>query len=391
MTLRPPEELSPTEVARNAPRDISTTTGWWAVKRNDKRSQPAVDPIRGRTRVHESVCYDLLNSLRALYNPRSYTATRGWAAATKKEMPHDLYEAGRFFFQGHDTSVGYGVVRLIADMPQRATPRALTATIRAMEPRTLALHLLNAGGDTPPDSMAAFRAILDGDSSPQSAAQAVEGFTPVRKRRYTEILAKPSKIQADLAQLLDRYHKTLFAEQVSQLEQVMAVSAKTARERLDSFPINEVIEQLTGGYALSLDWPVEHIVLAPSVFIHPFVSIRVDDQTGMTLVVYGVQSDLPDSYDTVPLDPSLLQALKAMSDPARLRILRILSINPIAGPQLIEMTGLSQPTVHHHLGVLRAAGLVRQERTRNGMLLTLRKDGVAQTLSGLAAVFESDS
>jgi DNA-binding transcriptional ArsR family regulator len=60
--------------------------------------------------------------------------------------------------------------------------------------------------------------------------------------------------------------------------------------------------------------------------------------------------------DEVP--DALLQALKAMADPTRLRILRYLSVQPMTPTELSHRLRLRAPTVIHHLHSLRLAGLV---------------------------------
>ena len=61
----------------------------------------------------------------------------------------------------------------------------------------------------------------------------------------------------------------------------------------------------------------------------------------------------------------LAGVLKALADPARLRLLSIIQAQPegeACGCQLTEPLGLSQPTVSHHLKVLFEAGLLDRER-----------------------------
>jgi len=67
----------------------------------------------------------------------------------------------------------------------------------------------------------------------------------------------------------------------------------------------------------------------------------------------------------------LVNALKAIGDPTRLKILRILkqrgrcSIGKPVGMcacDIEEQVKLSQPTVSHHMAVLTKAGLVRAEK-----------------------------
>ncbi|MFV1963212.1 MAG: ArsR/SmtB family transcription factor [Acidimicrobiia bacterium] len=55
--------------------------------------------------------------------------------------------------------------------------------------------------------------------------------------------------------------------------------------------------------------------------------------------------------------------LKALSDPARLRLISLIASNgEMCVCDLTEPLGLSQPTVSHHLKVLSNAGLVHREQ-----------------------------
>ena len=74
-----------------------------------------------------------------------------------------------------------------------------------------------------------------------------------------------------------------------------------------------------------------------------------------------------------PLDADsavqLAGALKAIADPARLRLLSLIQAQPAHEAcvcHLTEPLGLSQPTVSHHLKVLLQAGLVEREVTFSG-------------------------
>jgi ArsR family transcriptional regulator len=61
----------------------------------------------------------------------------------------------------------------------------------------------------------------------------------------------------------------------------------------------------------------------------------------------------------------LAAALKIIADPARLQLLSLIQAQPEGEAcvcHLTEPLGLSQPTVSHHLKVLRDAGLVERER-----------------------------
>jgi DNA-binding transcriptional ArsR family regulator len=76
------------------------------------------------------------------------------------------------------------------------------------------------------------------------------------------------------------------------------------------------------------------------------------------LVLFGAR---PADTALVPgeqIPEAMLQALKALADPTRLRILRYLAQESLTPSQLSRRLRLRAPTVIHHLNALRLAGLV---------------------------------
>jgi ArsR family transcriptional regulator len=71
----------------------------------------------------------------------------------------------------------------------------------------------------------------------------------------------------------------------------------------------------------------------------------------------------------------LAAALKVLADPARLRLISILSASPGGEACICNLTeplGLSQPTVSHHMRVLTEAGLVEREQRGRWAFFALR-------------------
>lgn len=68
---------------------------------------------------------------------------------------------------------------------------------------------------------------------------------------------------------------------------------------------------------------------------------------------------------TEPDAEALAKRFAALADPARLRLLSLIAAHDdgeVCACELVEPIGRSQPTVSHHLKVLREAGLVEGER-----------------------------
>ena len=77
-------------------------------------------------------------------------------------------------------------------------------------------------------------------------------------------------------------------------------------------------------------------------------------------------------------DPDVL-LLQAAADPTRIAILRQLTVDgPVCACDFTDCCDLSQPTVSHHLKVLRDAGWVDTERRANWIYYRLRPEAVAR-------------
>jgi ArsR family transcriptional regulator len=70
-------------------------------------------------------------------------------------------------------------------------------------------------------------------------------------------------------------------------------------------------------------------------------------------------------------------ALRALGDPVRLRLLSLLltaDAGQVCACDLVDPLRRSQPTVSHHLKVLRDAGLVSAERRGTNVWYSVRQD-----------------
>ena len=74
------------------------------------------------------------------------------------------------------------------------------------------------------------------------------------------------------------------------------------------------------------------------------------------------------------VDPDI-RLLQALADPARLEIVRQLGrCDVVCACDFTDCCGVSQPTISHHLRVLREAGIVESERRGTFIYYSLAKD-----------------
>jgi len=98
----------------------------------------------------------------------------------------------------------------------------------------------------------------------------------------------------------------------------------------------------------------------------------------------SVAACCPDGL-TAPLDrdtaEQLAKLLKAVADPARLQLLALIKSSPGGSACACDLTaplGLSQPTVSHHLKVLKDAGIVRREQRGTWAWFSIESERLAE-------------
>ena len=78
---------------------------------------------------------------------------------------------------------------------------------------------------------------------------------------------------------------------------------------------------------------------------------------------------------------------KAMADETRQRVMRLLCCRWLCvGDVVNELDGISQPTVSHHLGVLRKAGLIESEQRGLWAFYFVRPAALEQLRGWLAGI-----
>lgn len=68
---------------------------------------------------------------------------------------------------------------------------------------------------------------------------------------------------------------------------------------------------------------------------------------------------------------------KAMADETRQQIMAMLCCDWLCVSDIVDRTGVTQPTVSHHLGILRETDLVNTRRAGKQIFYTLNQEAVA--------------
>jgi DNA-binding transcriptional ArsR family regulator len=82
---------------------------------------------------------------------------------------------------------------------------------------------------------------------------------------------------------------------------------------------------------------------------------------------------------------------KALADPTRQQIMELCCCKWLSVNEIVDMVGVSQPTVSHHLAILREADLVRTRTEGKFTYYTLNQENVASCCGRLVRVFAPDT
>src|SRR5262245_30163693 len=92
-----------------------------------------------------------------------------------------------------------------------------------------------------------------------------------------------------------------------------------------------------------------------------------------------------------PTVPDAVEFAKALADSTRQKIMALCCCRWCAVGELAEETGVSQPTVSHHLAVWRDAGLVSARPEGKQTFYTLNQDRVVYCCGQLIQVFAPET
>ena len=83
------------------------------------------------------------------------------------------------------------------------------------------------------------------------------------------------------------------------------------------------------------------------------------------------------------------EAFRALSDPTRREILRLLRARDMTAGELAERFPLAKSTLSGHFNVLRHAGLIVQERRRTSIVYSLNLSAVEETIAGVVSLLRA--
>jgi DNA-binding transcriptional ArsR family regulator len=119
------------------------------------------------------------------------------------------------------------------------------------------------------------------------------------------------------------------------------------------------------------------------VYVWPHVRVNCDAPWPLAVIYPPEAVRAGARADPVPA--RLPRALRALGEPTRLQLLRVISERPRSTEELAHLVGLSAAGTSKSLGLLADAGLVRRRRDGYYVLYELAPDALADLSRELAA------
>lgn len=157
--------------------------------------------------------------------------------------------------------------------------------------------------------------------------------------------------------LLARLHREVFAALWAEIAPILERDAEEKRRLAAERRADEVVEEATNGGEYVPEAGISRLLLVPTYLGRPWVNLNRQRDT--LVIVHPVGDAALTGSAEEARRRQVLRLAKALSDDTRLRALRLMSGSNRSLQELADELGIRKSTMHHHLAVLRAAGLLR--------------------------------
>ena len=311
--------------------------------------------------------YDFFVSLYVLHEPDKFGLRGVWAAGMRSRLP----AAEREFLEEVEGTVTGPPLPWVYSLP--APKDAVTAlralgSIPAAERLPALVFCCSEGGLAEAKTVlldVAARQAWD-EQDLDSLREAIRPYVkekghdmPARKKLATELewWSRSEEFGERYLKALAAYYEVFFAEEERRIAPALQDALARAQALAAELSIAELVEELSQGIRWEQALKKDELICAPSYWCAPLV-FWDELGPGRMLMLFGAR---PDDAALIPgeaVPETLLRALKALSDPTRLKIMHYLTAESLTPTQLAHRLRLRPPTVIHHLQTLRVAGLV---------------------------------
>lgn len=170
--------------------------------------------------------------------------------------------------------------------------------------------------------------------------------------------SQPGTFGERYLEVLHTYYQVFFSEEEERIRPLLQTGLEKAQKMAAGMAPGPLVEQLSNGVQLAQVEELRELNLAPSFWASPLIFFGLTGP-GRGEMLFGIRSGPAGLVPGENVPDGLVETLKALADPTRLRIMRYLAEQPFTPSELARRLRLRAPTVVHHLKELRLAGLVQ--------------------------------
>jgi DNA-binding transcriptional ArsR family regulator len=311
--------------------------------------------------VELSPAYELLQSLNVVTSDdedHTYEVGEAWITEARERAGEDLLRRAReVSLDDGDTFVN--LAGLVYDTPAPRDVPSFIEHLRQTDPDEIRLHVIQFYARemrrmTPP---AVIRAAVAGD--PEARAEFLRTSYP-EWEHWTDYLRRALDVDGpvfrdELIAVLSEWNERVWQSESLTIMPILERDADAKRDLQRDLPVDQFITTATNGVEFAPRPGINRVVLVPSFVHRPLVTYYEFGE--VMLILYPVADEsVSADEDAPPL--RLVRLSKALGDEKRLRVLRALADGEKTLMELAEMFGVAKTTMHHHMIVLRSAGLV---------------------------------
>ena len=330
--------------------------------------------------------YDLFASLHVLHHPEKFGLRGSWAAGVRSRLTvtqrTTLEDSQKLFFSSP--------LAWVSNLPEPKDAATVLWNLGQIEPAerlsTLAFHT-----DVSPKLLETLKDVQSRRSWTESDLEQLQSYyhpregAPSQEEMVTTLncWSNPKEFGEHYLAALQSYVEVFFAEEEQRIRPYLQQALTRGQDLAKQLDFPRLMVELSQGVKIVAFEEADEVMFAPSYWSTPLVMY----DSGVSkhwVVLFGAR---PAEVALVPgevVPDAMLRALKALSDPTRLRILRYLCGKPQTPSQLAKRLRLRAPTVVHHLSALRLAGLVyislEKEEEKH---YTVREPAVGDTFEAL--------
>ncbi|MEJ2484341.1 MAG: metalloregulator ArsR/SmtB family transcription factor [Anaerolineales bacterium] len=211
-----------------------------------------------------------------------------------------------------------------------------------------------------------------------------------RVEKIFKVYAEPIRFGQNYLEALQVYYEVFFSEEEKRISPKLEKALTQAKQTVEQKGVAAYLQSINEQLALGGLGAGDQVVLAPSYWCARGV-LHGNLEQDQHLILFGARLEEESLVPGEIVPEELLQQLKAMTDPTRMRILRYLLQEQLTPAELARRLRLRAPTVTHHLQTLRSAGMVQfVKKGKNEHLYYAKMGSIKNTYNLLKDFLEQD-